>query len=411
MSTKKIRKTDQEETLLESKLESFETKSQIIKLIGKIKILLNKKREVLGEIFGVNFRIIILVLIFAVLLTNTSLAAQSADNILRPLIGEKNTLILESVYFNLGDKLSYWRYIFFGQQSPLSDSPIHHSAPKNSRMNLSPIHPFLGLSSLVNEGVWQPMLQNSYLSQTVMARTFIRPDTTRPYALVSLVKIDMKKIAIGDQAGTYYPGGIYKRYGPGIVPLDIQKKNKLLAVFNGGFQARDGQYGMIVGKITYVPLRPRIPLLIITNQGSAKFVDYNGGKLDKNVASIRQNGPFLVRDGVITSFNEEGSDTWGRTVTNSMYTWRSGLGVTKDGNLVYGVGNSLIPQTLAMALRAAGAVDAIQLDINPFWVRFITYQSRGDGKYSYMPLLNTMPDAGEAYLKGYNKDFFYLYKK
>ena len=141
------------------------------------------------------------------------------------------------------------------------------------------------------------------------------------------------------------------------------------------------------------------------------MIDYQNQPFDISVTSIRQNGVFLIREGIITPFVENSLDTWGRTTTNSIYTWRSGLGVTKDGNLIYAVGNSLVPKTLAVALQKAGAINAMQLDINPFWVRYMLYTPLGDGKYSYVALTNQLQNGGYQYLHGYNKDFFYIYKK
>jgi hypothetical protein len=75
------------------------------------------------------------------------------------------------------------------------------------------------------------------------------------------------------------------------------------------------------------------------------------------------------------------------------------------------VGNSLTPTTLAVALKMAGAVDAIQLDINPNWVRFNIFNTLGDGNYNSKPLTRDLKDGSTTYLNGYSKDFFYVYKK
>ena len=113
----------------------------------------------------------------------------------------------------------------------------------------------------------------------------------------------------------------------------------------------------------------------------------------------------------VTSSSAWDMQTWGLTTTNSMYTWRSGIGVTKNGNLIYAAGPSLVPQTLAVALKAAGAVNAMQLDINPVWVRFVIFNSLGDGKYRYYSLTKDMTNGGYQDLIGYQKDFFYLVQK
>jgi len=140
-------------------------------------------------------------------------------------------------------------------------------------------------------------------------------------------------------------------------------------------------------------------------------VEYHGESIASDIVAVRQNGPLLVQNGQVTPFTEASKDTWGRTVTNSMYTWRSGLGVTATGDLLYAVGPSLVPQTLALALKSAGAVNAMQLDINPFWVRFVIFTPQGDGTYQSISLLKNMENGGSSYLKGYQKDFFYIYSQ
>lgn len=361
------------------------------------------------------FLLFCLVVVMALCLTLfrfTPIAAQAADYMFRPILGSSETIALESVYFAIGDTITAAEYALFGpKKETLSQKIIAQKeiVPKNIDLQSIPV--LIPTPSLVGEGVWIPLKQNIYPGQTIIASTFLRPDSAKPYAVVTLVKMDMEKLALGVEAGTYYPGGTRHVYGPGFVPIAIQKANTLLAVFSGGFQEKDGHYGMIVGNKTYVPLRNGLPVIVLHKDGSVNFADYTGQKFAQDVVGLRQNGPYLVRHNVITPFVEQGPDTWGRTTTNSMYTWRSGIGITKNGNLIYAVGNSLLPKTLAIALQKAGAIDAIQLDINPFWVRFILYKSLGNGMYSYNSLLSNMQNGGYQYLHGYNKDFFYVYKK
>ncbi len=375
---------------------------------------ISKKKLAQKNNYVIAVILILLISAFSLVFSSTvPIQAQAADSILRPLIGEKNTLLLESEYFGAQDKLNAMRYSLLGQSAPVYSSVASQKniqVKNTNQMNLTNIPVPNSLKPLAEEGVWFPIAQNLYPGQEIIARTFIRPDLTHPYAIVSLVKMDMKKLSIGITAGTYYPGGYHHMYGPGTIPQNVLSQNLLLAAFNGGFQVRDGHYGMVVGGKTYVPLRTDMPLLAIYKDGSAGFIDYTGQALPVNVAAVRQNGPYLVKNGVITPYVEQGPDTWGRTTTNSMYTWRSGIGITKNGNLIYAVGNSLIPQSLSEALLKAGAVNAIQLDINPPWVRFIVYEGTGNGKYNFFPLLQSMT-GGFNFLRGYNKDFFYIYKK
>jgi hypothetical protein len=87
------------------------------------------------------------------------------------------------------------------------------------------------------------------------------------------------------------------------------------------------------------------------------------------------------------------------------------MGINKRGDLLFAAGNNLTPETLAAALQAAGAVEAMQLDINPVWVRFNIFSPMGMGKYSSTTLTRDLTSGARQYLDGYTKDFFYIYKK
>src|SRR5471030_1780 len=209
----------------------------------------------------------------------------------------------------------------------------------------------------------------------LIAKTTYRPDIKRPYAIVSLVKMNIDNIRLGVVAGTQQPGGKMKP-GPGKIPQDIQNSNKLIAAFNGGFQQKDGYYGMIVNNFIYLPLKENLATLVIHQNTPPTLVRYYGQNLGDDTIAVRQNGPLLVENSqIVTSSDAWNMQTWGLTTTNSMYTWRSGVGITKEGNIIYACGPSLVPESLAKALLAGGAINAMQLDINPVWVRFILFNS------------------------------------
>jgi hypothetical protein len=68
---------------------------------------------------------------------------------------------------------------------------------------------------------------------------------------------------------------------------------------------------------------------------------------------------------------------------------------------------------LAEALRQAGSYYAMQLDINGFYTRFVTYTSATNpktGGYSLVAnkLLNEMSGDPALYLHPYDRDFFYI---
>jgi hypothetical protein len=221
----------------------------------------------------------------------------------------------------------------------------------------------------------------------------------------------MKAMMLDAVAGTQQPGGPVGNPGPGKIPEAIVANGNLIAAFDGGFQYRDGKYGMIVGDKTYLPLEKDVGSLVGYKDGTLKIVDYTGQDLGTGITFVRQNCPILIENGEVFAINEKNKKLWGRTFNADIYTWRSGVGLTKDGNLIYAVGNNLAPETLAQALKMGGADSAIQLDINPFWVRFNIFEPNGTGAYSTSTLIKNLKDGSKEYLNGYTKDFFYVYKK
>jgi hypothetical protein len=360
------------------------------------------KRDKLLKIVALAvFAIVLAVVLFIKL--DTGDAALLTDNYLRPIFGNAFVGLLEKTYFNTSDKILQItnqkggapQFLNQGIVSSISSPiPINNSLPK-----------------VAGEGVWHDRPLKLFPGKQVVAYTFVRPDPTRPFAYVTLVQMDMTQMNLMVVAGTKQPGGPIGNFGPGVIPPDIVKSGNLVAAFDGGFQYRDGTYGMIVDGKTYVPLENNVGTLVGYKDGTINIINYTGQNLGNNVAFIRQNCPILVENGQVFALNELNKKLWGRTFNTDIFTWRSGIGLTTQGNLIYAVGNNLSPESLATALKMAGAVNAIQLDINPFWVRFNFFEPNSTGGYTTSTLTKDLKDGSKAYLTGYSKDFFFLYKK
>lgn len=341
---------------------------------------------------------------------NTSAAAEVTDKYLRPIFGDRQIVFLERIFFNASDSATKVVYDF---KKPLAPQFIasNTGSSEPTSLDLSPVAPNSAFKALPNEGVWKNIPLAIFPNKEVMAYTFVRPDANRSFAIVSVVKIDTSALTIGSVAGTVEPGGKVGKYGAGRVPKNIVQSGGLVAAFDGGFQYRDGAYGMSVGTTTYLPLKSDLGTIVGYTDGTVKILNYVGQDFGNNVAFVRQNGPLLIENGSITVTDPTSTKRWGRVIGTDTATWRSGIGITKKGELLFAAGNNLSPQTLAQALQMAGAVNAIQLDINPHWVRFNIFNSTGSGNYDSAPLNTEMTDGSKEYLHGYQKDFFYIYKK
>jgi hypothetical protein len=338
---------------------------------------------------------------------NTSAAAEFTDNVLRPTFGANNVVYIEKVFYNLSDKT---QELTFNKNKKMDGDSLGSLITGQSNLDLTSIKVSNGLIPIDGEGVWKNRPLKLFPNQTVIATTFVRPDVERPYAMVTVAQMDTNLLKLGLTAGTKEPGGAVGKPGTGVIPSNIIESGNLVAAFDGGFQYRDGQYGMVVGDTTYLPLKNDLGTLIGYKNGILKIIKYEGQPLGNDVAFVRQNCPILIENGQLSVTNPKDKELWGRTITSGIYTWRSGLGINKEGKLLYAVGNNLTPETLSIALKQAGAVDAIQLDINPYWVKFNIFNTNGGKNYSSEALSKRLYDGKQQYLDGYKKDFFYLYK-
>jgi len=89
--------------------------------------------------------------------------------------------------------------------------------------------------------------------------------------------------------------------------------------------------------------------------------------------------------------------------------WRSGVGVTASGALVYVGGPGLNITTLADVLARAGAVRAMELDINTSWVNLATYAPAPPNTFAApgngATLLPQMNGGPSRYFSAWDRDF------
>jgi hypothetical protein len=71
----------------------------------------------------------------------------------------------------------------------------------------------------------------------------------------------------------------------------------------------------------------------------------------------RQNLKLIIDRGeIVSNLNKKIETNFGATLDGGYYVWRSGLGITKDGRLVYVYGPAPNVQDLAQLLQRADAV-------------------------------------------------------
>jgi hypothetical protein len=151
----------------------------------------------------------------------------------------------------------------------------------------------------------------------------------------------------------------------------------------------------------------------------ATIVGYRGGRVDviawqagaalpADVTFARQNLPLIV-DGGRPNPNLSDGPAWGATLGNAVRVWRSGVGVSARGDLIYAAADTQTVGSLAAILIRAGAVRAMQLDINSYWTTFISYG--GPGAAAPASLLPDMTRPSSRYLTPDDRDFFAVYSR
>ncbi len=201
--------------------------------------------------------------------------------------------------------------------------------------------------------------------------------------------------------GAALPADAQPAIGPG-------EHAMLLAAFNGGFLMGAGCIpcgvgGMEVGGHVLVPLVSGMTSLVLDPSGGASMGVWGQGfpAAGAAVYGVRQCLPPLVSGGQVSP-NAGDVSAWGATLGGGDLTARSAVGIDARGNILYAGSMSALPSDLANALVSAGAVTAMELDINPEWVQADTAPSPGGPLSAAVPNQNRPAD---QYLSGWARDY------
>jgi hypothetical protein len=218
------------------------------------------------------------------------------------------------------------------------------------------------------------------------------------------MRFDQRLVRLSLHAGSSDGGTVGWTYGNRIT---ARETGLLVAAVNGGFKLSYSNVGFMSGGRVAVPLKPGLASIVTYTDGTTDVGAWNTGvpSSRKSVFSVLQNQRLLVDRGVAAAtLSACVISCWGGTVGLRSVVARSGLGITAHGQLVWAAGEHLSPSRLAAALIGAGAVRAIELDINPWWVAGYLYVHRSGGP-SPVPLVPGQRGVAGAFLKPYSRDF------
>jgi hypothetical protein len=260
------------------------------------------------------------------------------------------------------------------------------------------IHP-----ALPGEGVWHAASATAGRRPPVLLATF-RSDPEYPQFVAGVAWIDTGRTHLEYVPGLAEPPELENR-GPAEVPPS--KRDRIAATFNGGFPLETSNAGLIFRGETLAPMVNGIETLIEYRNGKVDIRPWEHGEtVPPKVWFAKQNLPPIIEEGKLNPNLSDGPE-WGATVNNAIRVWRSGLGIDKHGNLIYAAANYQTVESLAKILQRAGAVRAMELDINEDWTSFISYRHPGGSEPNN--LLPEMIRPPERYLTPDERDFFAAY--
>jgi hypothetical protein len=263
------------------------------------------------------------------------------------------------------------------------------------------IHP-----TLPGEGVWKKAGAAVGARPPILLTTF-RSDPEYPQFVAGVAWIDAARTELAYVPGLAEPPEPLEERGNGEVPPDMRKR--LVATFNGGFPLETSNAGLIYRGQVKETMVNGIATVVRYRDGRTDIVRWESGPgAPKDIWFAKQNLPPIIYEGKLSPNLSDGPE-WGETVNNATRVWRSGLGIDAHGNLMYAAANYQTVESLAKVLRRAGAVRAIELDINEDWTSFITY--RHPGGLDPSNLLPEMYRSPERYLVPDERDFFAVYLK
>lgn len=246
----------------------------------------------------------------------------------------------------------------------------------------------------------QPAIQIAYL----------RPDAEHTSYLSGIAWMSGSLLEFIQHPGFSDPGHMELWTQPSTIPK--AQRNGLAATFNGGFKIKNSRGGFYADGHTAGTLVAGAASLVIYADGHSDIISWPGGKPGADVVSVRQNLTLLINKGKIAAnLDKNVLANWGWTIKNAYFVWRTGIGITATGDFVFVAGNALSIQSLANLLERAGAVRAMELDINAEWISYMWYTP---GATATSPVPHKLLDfarPADRYFKATSRDFFAVYAK
>jgi Phosphodiester glycosidase len=268
---------------------------------------------------------------------------------------------------------------------------------------------------LPGEGQWRVV--EKVKGEPAILITFLRDGGQYTSYSNGIASIDQRLVKFSLRPGTEDPGpapgdggnwGVSDYIAPG-------QRNGVLATFNGGFKLDSAGGGFYLNGMYHGSLVKGAASIVYYKNGTIKIGEWGRDfTMNSSIEGVRQNLELLVDHGKLSPDANSAVKTgnWGATLGGGYWVWRSGIGITKDGRVVFVYGQALDAQDLGELLKQAGAVEGMQMDINPEWMKFDYYQANGHpSDPTPVPLLPTQQASPYSYYTPSTRDFTAVYAR
>ncbi len=203
------------------------------------------------------------------------------------------------------------------------------------------------------EGVWR-VLATVHGAPAIYG-TYLRPSRVYSSYVAGIVSMNQSLVRFQLHPGAEDPGPGPWKASDYIAP---GTRRGLLATFNGGFKIDVSGGGFYLNGARMGRLTPGIASVVYYRDGRIAIGNWDRSvRMTPDVVGVRQNLHLIVSGGRVPASVDYNVETsWGATLGGGYYVWRSGIGITRDGRVIFAYGPALNVRELAEVLHHAGAV-------------------------------------------------------
>ncbi len=269
------------------------------------------------------------------------------------------------------------------------------------------LQPFV-TPALPGEGQWRVLA--TVQGQPAIYGTELRPSSVYSSYVAGIVSLNQSLVRFELRPGAEDPGP--GNWGtPDWLPPGTRQG--LLATFNNGFKIVSSDGGFYLNGVTTGTLTPGVASVVYYSDGHIAIGNWGQTvSMGPGVVGVRQNLHLIVQNGQVPSSVDYNVETsWGATLGGGYYVWRSGIGITAHNRVIFVYGPALDVRELADLLQRAGAVTAMELDINPAWTNFMYYTPNTNASPTPVSFLPNQQEPADRYYSPNSRDFTAVFAK